>query len=62
MCIRDSIYASEFPEMMKQREMVKTKPFDESSSIDDIINTLPFVYLKTMDYTKRDVYKRQMYV
>ena len=46
------IYASEFPEMMKQREMVKTKPFDESSSIDDIINTLPFVYLKTMDYTK----------
>ena len=28
------IYASEFPEMMKQREMVKTKPFDESSSID----------------------------
>ena len=24
------IYASEFPEMMKQREMVKTKPFDES--------------------------------
>ena len=31
------IYASEFPEMMKQREMV---------------NTLPFVYLKTMDYTK----------
>lgn len=46
------IYASEYPEMMKQRELLRKKPFDSQTSIDDIINTLPHIYAKAIDHTR----------
>lgn len=46
------IYASQYPEMMKQRELIKKKPFDSHTSIDDIMNILPMIYAKTIDHTK----------
>ncbi|MEG0453545.1 MAG: MurR/RpiR family transcriptional regulator [Coprobacillus sp.] len=46
------IYASEFPAMMKQRELLRKKPFDANTSVDDIINTLPHIYAKAIDHTR----------
>src|SRR5471030_3479164 len=46
------IYASEYQEMMKLKESLKTKPYDKNSKIDDIINTMPLIYSKAVDNTK----------
>lgn len=46
------IYALEYPEMMKQRELLKKKPFNFDTTIDDIINTLPMIYAKSIDHTR----------
>jgi len=46
------IYVSEYPEMMKFKEALKIKPYDKSSEIDDIINTMPLIYSKAIDYTR----------
>lgn len=46
------IYACDYPEIIKQREMNRIEPFDAESSIDDIMEKLPFVYMKSIDFTK----------
>lgn len=46
------MYSLEYPEMMKQRKTLKVKPFDPSTTIDEIIETLPLIYSKTIDYTQ----------
>lgn len=46
------IYASEYPEMMKFNESLKTKPYDKNSEIDDIIHTMPLIYSKAINHTK----------
>lgn len=46
------IYASEYPEMMKLKESLKTIPYDENSTIDDIIHTMPLIYSKAIDHTR----------
>lgn len=47
-----SIYASEYHEMMKLKESLKTKPYDKSSKIDDIIHTMPLIYSKAINHTR----------
>jgi DNA-binding MurR/RpiR family transcriptional regulator len=46
------IYASEYPEMMKLKESLKTIPYDANSTIDDIIHTMPLIYSKAIDHTR----------
>jgi DNA-binding MurR/RpiR family transcriptional regulator len=46
------IYASEYPEMMKLKESLKTRPYDRNSEIDDIIHTMPLIYSKAIDHTR----------
>lgn len=46
------IYACEYPEMMKFKESLKTKPYDKNSKIDDIIHTMPLIYSKAIDHTR----------
>ncbi|PRR79718.1 MurR/RpiR family transcriptional regulator [Clostridium vincentii] len=46
------IYASEYPEMMNFKESLRTKPYDKSSEIDDIINTMPLIYSKAINHTR----------
>lgn len=46
------IYASEYPEMMKLKESLKTKPYNKNSKIDDIIHTMPLIYSKAIDHTR----------
>lgn len=46
------IYASEYPEMMKLKESLKTKPYNRNSTIDDIIHTIPLIYSKAIDHTR----------
>ncbi len=47
-----TLYISEYPELMKLNENLKTEPFNGSSSIDDIIHALPMLVSKSMDYTR----------
>lgn len=46
------VYALDYPEMIKQRTKLKDEPFEVDTSIDEIIETIPMVYSKTIDYTK----------
>lgn len=46
------IYASEYPEMMKLNEHLKTKPYNTTTTIDDIIHTMPLIYSKAIDHTR----------
>lgn len=46
------IYASEYPEMMKLKESLKTKPYNKNSEIDDIIHTIPLIYSKAINHTR----------
>lgn len=46
------IYASEYQEMMKLKESLKTKPYDKNSKIDDIIHTMPLIYSRAIDHTR----------
>lgn len=45
-------YASQYPELLKQLEQAKEVPYQKESSIDDIIETMPLLYSKAIDYTK----------
>lgn len=38
--------------MMKLAESLKIEPYNKNSSIDDIIHTLPFIYLHAVDHTR----------
>lgn len=46
------IYVSEYPEMMKLKESLKTRPYNKDSEIDDIIHTLPLIYAKAINHTR----------
>ncbi len=46
------MYALDFSEMMQQRKKVKRQPFEKDSTIDDIIEVIPLIYFKTINYTK----------
>lgn len=46
------IYAQEYPEMMKLNESLKTVPYTASTTIDDIIHTMPLLYAKAIDHTR----------
>ncbi len=46
------IYASEYPEMIKFKEALKTKPYNKDSTIDDIMHTMPLIYSRAIEHTR----------
>lgn len=46
------IYASEFAIMQSQRSLLKQKLFDESSSIDEIVEMIPQLYINAVEHTR----------
>lgn len=46
------IYASEFAIMQSQRILLKQKLFDESSSIDEIVEMIPQLYRNAVEHTR----------
>ena len=46
------IYASEYSDMIKLKESLKTKPYNKHSTIDDIINTMPLIYSRAIEHTR----------
>lgn len=46
------IYSLEYPEMMKLKDALKTKPYNKNSELDDIIHTMPLIYSKAIDHTR----------
>lgn len=46
-----SAYTLEYPDMMK-RSVPKEKPFEKDMSIDEVMQVLPDIYIKAIDYAK----------
>ena len=46
------IYASEYPEMMRQKHIIKEKPFEDALNMDDIIDVIPMIYERSLSHTK----------
>lgn len=54
------LYTSQYPEMMKQQENLKTQPFQKDTSFDEILDILPLAYTKAIDYIKTMLSKNTM--
>ena len=45
-------YASEYSHMQQMEEELKPIPYEKESTIDDIIQTMPLIYTKAIDFTR----------
>lgn len=46
------LYASEYSHMQQMEEELKPIPYEKESTIDDIIQTMPLIYTKAIDFTR----------
>ena len=53
------VYVQEYPEIIKQKE-IKEKPFQENTSIDEVMEILPQAYFKTINYAKTMVSRNRI--
>lgn len=55
-----NIYASEFSAMQNQKSLLKIQVFNSESTLDEIVDTLPLLYVKAVDYTRSMIDRNMM--
>lgn len=55
-----SVYTSEYAHYIESKQVIKDIPFSKDSKIDDIIQTLPHIYQRAVDYTQSLIDKKSL--
>lgn len=55
-----NIYSNEYLEMIKQKDMLQKEPFSNNNSMNDILNKLPLIYSRNIDYYKSIISKNTL--